>query len=105
MEQQNKYRVIISERAMQMLVSHAAFLAQVSPDAAERLTAAFEITANSLETMPQRCPWLKGEYIPKNAYRFILFEKWYMIIYQIVDDIVYADHVVDCRQDYSWLVQ
>ena len=70
MEQQNKYRVIVSARAAQMLVSHAAFLAQVSP-AAERLTVEFEKAAKSLEQMPQRCPWLKGEYIPKNAYRFI----------------------------------
>ena len=53
MEQQNKYRVIVSERATQMLISHAAFLAQVSPEAAERLTAEFEKTANSLELMPQ----------------------------------------------------
>ena len=35
MEQQNKYRVIVSARAAQMLVSHAAFLAQVNPAAAE----------------------------------------------------------------------
>lgn len=104
MEQQNKYHVIVSEQAAQMLVSHAAFLAQVSPEAAERLTTEFEKTANSLEMMPQRCSWLTGEYIPRNAYRFILFEKRYMIIFQIIDDIVYADCVVDCRQDYSWLI-
>ena len=105
MEQQNKYRVIVSARAAQMLVSHAAFLAQVSPAAAERLTVEFEKAAKSLEQMPQRCPWLKGEYIPKNAYRFILFEKRYMLIFQIVDHTVYADHVVDCRQDYGWLIR
>ena len=105
MEQQNKYHVIVSERAAQMLVSHAAFLAQSSPEAAKQLTAEFEKTAGSLETMPQRCPWLKGEYIPRNAYRFILFGKRYMIIFQIVDDIVYADYVVDCRQDYGWLIR
>ena len=105
MEQQNKYRVIISERAAQMLISHAAFLTQVSPEAAERLTVEFEKTANSLEMMPQRCPWLTGEYIPRNAYRFILFEKRYVLIFQIVDDIVYADYVVDCRQDYSCLIR
>ena len=103
MGKQNKYCVIVSERAAQMLVSHAAFLAQVSPEAAERLTSAFEKAVNSLEMMPQRCPWLTGEYIPKNAYRYILFEKWYMIVFQIADDIVYADYVLDCRQDYSWL--
>ena len=81
MEQQNKYCVVVSARAAQMLVSHAAFLAQASPAAAERLTVEFEKAAKSLEQMPQRCPWLKGEYIPKNAYRFILFEKRYMLIF------------------------
>lgn len=67
MEQQNKHRVIVSERATQMFVFHAAFLAQVSPEAAKQLTAEFEKTANSLELMPQRCPWLTGEYIPRKA--------------------------------------
>ena len=105
MENQSKYRVIVSEQATQMLVSHAAFLAQVSPEAAERLTVEFEKAASSLETMPQICPWLSGEYIPKNAYRFILFEKRYMIIFQIIDDTVYADYVLDCRQDYGWLIR
>ena len=105
MEQQSKYRIIVSERAAQMLVSHAAFLAQVSPEAAERLTAEFEKAVKSLEFMPQRCPWLSGDYIPKNAYHFIMFEKRYMIIFQIKDDVVYADYVVDCRQDYGWLIR
>ena len=105
MEQQNKYRVIVSARAAQMLVSHAAFLAQISPVAAERLTAEFEKAAKSSEQMPQRCLWLKSEYIPRNVYRFILFEKRYMLIFQIADDVVYADYVVDCRQDYGWLLR
>ena len=104
MENQRKYRVIVSEQATQMLVSHVAFLAQVSPEAAERLTVEFEKAANSLEIMPQRCPWLSGEYIPNKTYRFIMFEKIYMIIFQIIDDTVYADYVVDCRQDYGWLI-
>lgn len=104
MEQQNKYRVIVSKQATQMLISHVAFLAQVSPEAAERLTVEFEKTANSLEMIPQRCSWLTGEYIPRNAYRFILFEKRYMLIFQVRDDIVYVDYVVDCRQDYGWLI-
>ena len=43
--------------------------------------------------------------VGKNAYRFILFEKRYMLIFQIVDHTVYADHVVDCRQDYGWLIR
>ena len=41
----------------------------------------------------------------RNVYRFILFEKRYMLIFQIVDHTVYADYVVDCRQDYGWLLR
>lgn len=104
MEQRNNYQVVVSEQATKMLVSHAAFLAQVSPAAAERLVASFEMAANSLESMPQRCPWLTGDYIPRHAYRFLIFEKRYMIIFQIKDNTVYADYVVDCRQDYQWLL-
>ncbi|MDO5432441.1 ParE toxin of type II toxin-antitoxin system, parDE [Eubacterium maltosivorans] len=105
MEQNNKYKVVVSEQAMKMLVSHAAFLAQVSPEAAERLTVSFENAASSLENMPQRCPWLAGEYIAKNAYHFLMFEKRYMLIFQIRDDRVYVDYVLDCRQDYGWLIR
>ncbi len=101
----DKYRVIVSKQAAQMLVSHAAFLAQSSPSAAQNLTAAFQRAAMSLESMPHRCPWLMGDYIPQNKYRFILFEKRYMLIFQIKDDVVYADYVVDCRQDYGWLLR
>lgn len=105
MERQNKYHVIVSEKATQMLISHAAFLAQVSVDAAERLTQAFEEAAHSLETMPHRYSWLIGDYIPHHTYRSVLFEKRYLLLFQIVDDIVYVDYVVDCRQDYGWLLK
>ena len=105
MEEQNRYQVIVSKPAAQMLVSHATFLAQISPESAEKLVAVFEKTANSLEKMPNRCPWLVGEYIPRNMYHFIVFEKRYMIIFQIKDNIVYADYVVDCRSDYQWLIR
>ena len=104
MAEQSNYQLIVSARAAQMLVSHAAFLAQVSEAAAERLVVTFEEAANSLRQIPQRCPWLIGEFIPRNLYRYLIFEKRYLIIFQIKDDIVYADYVVDCRQDYTWLI-
>lgn len=102
---ESSYSVVVSERAAQMLVSHASFLANVNVEAANRLTSEFVETANLLRNMPQRHPWLRGDYIPRNTYRFALFEKRYMLIFQIVDDIVYVDYVVDCRQDYRWLLQ
>lgn len=104
MDEQNKYTVIVSEHAKQMLVSHAAFLAQTSVKAAYRLADTFEKTAGSLEFMPQRCSWLTNEFIPRNMYRYLLFEKRYMLIFQIKDNTVYVDHVIDCRQDYEWLI-
>lgn len=104
MDEQNKYTVIVSEHAKQMLVSHAAFLAQTSVNAAQRLADSFEKIAGSLEFMPQRCTWLTNEFIPRNMYRYILFEKRYMIIFQIKDNTVYVDHVIYCRQDYEWLI-
>lgn len=100
-----KFKVIVSGRATQMLVSHAAFLAQVSPEAANRLVDSFEETASSLEQMPYRCPWLSAEYITANKYRYLIFEKRYLLIYQIRDTVVYVDYVVDCRQDYGWLLR
>ena len=36
------YSVIVSEKAKKMLVSHAAFLAKVSPTAAEKLVEDFQ---------------------------------------------------------------
>lgn len=104
MDEQNKYTIIVSERAKQMLVSHAAFLAQTSVNAAQRLADSFEKTTNTLEFMLQRCAWLTNEFIPRNMYRYLLFEKRYMLIFQVKDNTVYVDYVIDCRQDYEWLI-
>ncbi|MBO5360070.1 MAG: type II toxin-antitoxin system RelE/ParE family toxin [Clostridia bacterium] len=99
------YSVIVSEKAKKMLVSHVAFLAKVSPTAAEKLVEDFQETASSLQNIPNRCPWLSGSYIPKHQYRYIVFGKRYMLIYQIVDKTVYVDYCIDCRQDYGWLLK
>ena len=104
MARQNEYQVIVSNRASQMLVSHVAFLAQVNKDAAEKVVLSFEHSINSLKVMPYRCPRFRGQYIPQSIYRYLIFEKRYLIILQIKDDIVYADYILDCGQDYRWLL-
>lgn len=103
--EQNKYKVIVSEKATRMLVEFAVSLASVNHVAAERLVESFEAATVSLEQMPLRCARLTGEYIPANKYRFLVFEKQYIIIFQIIDDTVYADYVVNTKQDYDWLLQ
>lgn len=103
-EDNAKYQVIISTKAMEMLVSHAAFLAEVSESAADRLVNAFEKAAKSLEHMPHRNPWFSGEYMPSLVYRKLLFEERYLMLYQVKGHQVFVDYVVDCRQGYGWLL-
>ena len=47
---------------------------------------------------------LSDPYIPAGKYRKLLMGKRYLLIYQIKEDTVYVDYVVDCRQDYGWLL-
>jgi plasmid stabilization system protein ParE len=98
------YAVVISEDAAQMLVSHARFLAQVSETAALRLIEIFQQKMASLEQFPERNPVLVDSSIPAGKYRKLLLEKRYLLIYQIKENIVYVDAVVDTRQDYAWLL-
>lgn len=46
----------------------------------------------------------KRMYITQNKYHKMFIEKWYLVLYQIKDDTVYVDYILDCRKDYSWLV-
>lgn len=99
-----EYKVIISEKAMTMLASHVRFLAQVSKNAAYKLKDEIISEMKELKKMPESYPPFNNEYIPANKYRKKLVGKRYLIIYQIVDDNVYVDYIVDCRQDYGWLL-
>ncbi len=99
---QNEYIVNVSDRTAKMLASHAAFIAQVNRSAAQKFVVAFEEAAKSLRLMPHRCSWLQDEYLPKNKYRILVFENRYMIIFQIKDNTVYIEYILDCRQDNSF---
>jgi hypothetical protein len=100
----NRYNVIIQSSATEMLVQCAGFLAQVSESAAERLTEEFTKQAKTLEIMPERCPFLYDRHIPERKYRKLIFEKYYMLIFQMIENNVFVDAMVDCRQDYVWLL-
>jgi len=99
-----EYKVVIQDPAAEMLVQHSRFLAQVSETAAQKLVAEFELKAKTLETMPERCPWLYHPMIPEHKYRKLIFGERYMLIFQIVGQTVFVDAMVDCRQDYAWLL-
>lgn len=105
MEKTPRFKVLVSERARQMLAGHVRFLAEKSPDAARRTKNELLQAIRSLEQMPERYPFLNAEFIPPNKYHKMFVEKWFLVLYQIQDQIVYVDHIVDCRQDYRWLVR
>ena len=105
MEKKPQNKVIVSDRARQMLAGHVRFLAQKSPTAARKIKNDLLDAIRSLQQMPQRFPFLESEFIPPNKYHKMFVEKWYLILYQIKDQTVYVDYIVDCRQNYGWLVR
>ena len=105
MEKNPQYRVIVSDRARQMVANHVRLMAQKSPSAARKVKNELMNAIRSLYQMPERFPFPEAEFIPPNKYHKMFIEKWYLILYQIKDQTVYVDYIVDCRQDYGWLVQ
>lgn len=99
-----RYHVIISERAGEMLVQYVRFLAQVSTQAADKLRGDVIEAAKSLQEFPERGSWLTDSLLPANKDRKLLLDKRYLLIYRIKDDTVYIDYILDCRQDYGWLI-
>lgn len=99
------YKVIVSERAKEMLGMHIRFLAQKNRAVAVRLKDRLIAEMRSLKEVSHRYPFFNEEYICPNKYHKLYVENWYLILYQIKDDTVYIDWIVDCRQDYQWLLK
>ncbi len=101
---ENTYTVIISDRAKRMLGTEIHFLAQVSKSAAIAKKEELISAIRSLEQMPQRFPFFTEAFIPPNKYHKMFIPKWYLVLYQIQDETVYVDYIIDCRKDYRWLL-
>ncbi len=100
-----KYKVIVADRAKTMLGAHIKFLAQVNTAAARDAKARLMTAIRSLSDMPERHPFLDEEYLPRGKYHKMFVDNWYLLLYQIKDQTVYLDYIVDCRQDYGWLIR
>jgi plasmid stabilization system protein ParE len=103
--EEKKYKVIVSEKAKQMLGMHIRFMAQVNKDAAKETKKRMMIALRSLSQMPQRFPFFDEMYMTQNKYHKMFVEKRYLVLYQIQDDTVYVDYILDCRKDYRWLIK
>lgn len=105
MEDSKKYKVIVSDRAKRMLGTHIRFMAQADKQSAAAKKKEIMTAMRSLSQMPQRFPFFEELYITPNKYHKMFIEKWYLVLYQIQDDTVYVEYILDCRKDYSWLVR
>ncbi len=99
-----KYKIIISDTAKSMLVMHIKFLAQINKESAKAKKKEIFSALHSLSDYPHRFPFFENDFIPHNKYRKMFIENWYLVLYQIKDDTVYVDYILDCRKDYSWLI-
>ena len=99
------YNVKISEEAQRGLGRIVSFVALNSIQAARLLKKDLVAEISSLKLLPERTPFLEGEFIPFNKYHKLLVRRNYLVIYQIKDDTVWVDYVIDCRQDYQWLIR
>ncbi len=100
-----KYNVIVSEKAKQQLGTHITFMAKVNKKAAREKKAQIVQAIRSLSEMPERYPFFEESHIPYGKYHKMFVEKWYLVLYQIRDDVVYVDYILDCRQGYVWLAE
>lgn len=100
----NKYDVIISKRAQHMLGSHINFLAKVDKKAAKQKEKEIVKAIRSLAEFPYRFPFIESDFIPPNKYRKMFIAQWYLVLYQIKDNAVYVDYILDCRRSYTSLI-
>lgn len=105
MAETKKYKVVVSDRAKRMLGTHIRFMAQVNREAAMTKKKEIMTAMRSLSQMPQRFPFFEEPYIIPNKYHKMFVAKWHLVLFQIQDDTVYVDYILDCRKDYSWLIR
>ena len=101
----DEYTVIISEAARQMLIEHIRFLAHEDVDAARKIKGVLLDSIRSLSCFPARHPYISADFLPANKYRKMVIEKRYLILYQVKEQIIFVDWIMDCRQDYRWLIR
>jgi len=93
------YKVIVAPAANDRMAEHFEFLARVSESAANKLLDGLLDDIESLQKMPFRNPIYDRPYVPPLKYRYMVSNKRYRIVYQIVNDTVFVDDIQDCRQN------
>lgn len=99
-----EYSIVISDDAKNSFANHILFLKSFDVILAKNIATAIINAVETLKYFPNRNPYFNEEYITKNKYYKMFVEKYYLIIYQIKDETVYVEIILDCRSDYTWIV-
>ena len=100
-----KYQLFISDKANGQIKNHIIFVSNVSKEAGKKLNQEFQHSIKTIAKDPAIYPFFDGQYIPYSKYHKYVVTKRYIILYQIINDTVYVDYVIDTRTDYQWLVR
>ena len=87
-------------KSVKMLSMHINFIKNVSLKLANNLQDTFFERINELQYSPFKYPFLNEINIKINTFRKINICKYYLIIYTVIEDIVYINAIVDGRQNY-----
>ena len=93
-----EYTVVVDPAVNDRMYDHFEFLAKVSESAAERLLDNLVEDMYSLKHLPYRNPVFNRPFLKIGKYRYMVSCEKYLIVYQIVDDIVFVDDILDSRQ-------
>lgn len=105
MVQSRQYKVEVSERAKRGLAKIVTHIAVGNPNFARKVKAEIIAAVRTLERFPERCPFLEGEFMPYNKYHKLIVNGHFIALYVVQDETVRVDYIVDCRQDYQWLIR
>ena len=105
MVQSKQYKIEVSERAKRNLCKIISYVAIENPTYARKVKVELTASIKSLSIFPERFPVLEGEFIPYKKYHKLVVNGNFLILYIVQDDIVRVEYVVDCKQDYQWLIR
>lgn len=88
-----KFRVRITRTAERDLEEAWTFIAQDSPEEAERFVARVETQIESLERFPERCPLIPENEILGTRYRHLVYGN-YRTVFRIAGKVVYVLRVI-----------
>ena len=94
-----KYRMVMSPLAWNALKRYQWSLEQFDRNFARRMRQEFSDTLREIQENPFLFSSDESIGMADKQYRRALFAKWYKIVYQVKDNTIYVNLVVDCRMD------